>query len=160
LSLEHWVGPGNGACSLACPTTGKSLRLIGNRFRLRQAPSRKIISFRFSEFHDCMRHPASAGGAYRDRHGRGKRDAVDARRLSALCAWTKAYLADGQAVWSCPPDAGVKSCGTFRKATVANKPGTPGRARSKPLKPLRRECRCSGGTCRCLRAQCALSFAR
>jgi len=33
-------------------------------------------------------------------------------------------------VWSCPPDAGVKPCETFRKATVANKPGTPGRARS------------------------------
>ena len=31
--------------------------------------------------------------------------------------------ADGKAVWSWRPDAGVKSCGSFRKATVARKPG-------------------------------------
>jgi len=28
-------------------------------------------------------------------------------------------FADGQAVWSCPPDAGVKLCATFCKAMVA-----------------------------------------
>src|SRR5690242_2685206 len=48
---------------------------------------------------------------------------------------------DGEGVWSCPPDAGDKSCETFREATEAIKPGTPGRARYKPLKPSRRECR-------------------
>src|SRR5215472_15806209 len=42
-------------------------------------------------------------GAYRDRHGRGKRDAMDAAAPS-----TKGANADGQVVWSCPPDAGVK----------------------------------------------------
>ncbi len=42
--------------------------------------------------------PASAGGAYRDRHGRWKRDAVDVRGLSALVARTKAFLADGEGV--------------------------------------------------------------
>ena len=39
-------------------------------------------------------------------------------------------VAYGQAVWSCPPDAGVKSIEMIRSATEANKPGTPGRARS------------------------------
>ena len=36
----------------------------------------------------------------------------------------------GQAVWSCPLDAGVKLRKTICAATVANKPDTPGRARS------------------------------
>jgi hypothetical protein len=49
---------------------------------------------------------------------------------------------------------GLKSPG----GTVAKKPGTPRRARSKPLKPLRREGRLSWLPCRCLRAQSALSL--
>jgi len=49
--------------------------------------------------------------------------------LSALCRADESILADGEIVLSWPPDAGVKSCGTFRKATVAKKPGTPGRPR-------------------------------
>ena len=32
--------------------------------------------------------------------------------------------ADGEAVWSRRPDAGVKSCGIFREATVARQPVT------------------------------------
>ena len=56
-------------------------------------------------------HPASTGGAYRDRHGRWEREAVDVRVLSALDARTKAFLTDGKGVWSWPPDAGVKLCG-------------------------------------------------
>ena len=60
----------------------------------------------------------------------GGGDAVDAMMLSAFRCVDEGIFADGQAVWSCPPDAGVKSCETFREATVANKPGTPGRARS------------------------------
>jgi len=46
-------------------------------------------------------------------------DAVDAeaRRTSAVDA-------DGEVVWSWRPDAGVKSCGAIRMATVARKPVT------------------------------------
>jgi hypothetical protein len=36
----------------------------------------------------------------------------------------------GQAVWSCPLDAGVKLRNAICAATEANKPDTPGRARS------------------------------
>ena len=36
----------------------------------------------------------------------------------------------GQAVWSCPLDAGVKLCRAICAATVTKKPDTPGRARS------------------------------
>jgi hypothetical protein len=58
-------------------------------------------------------HPVSIRGAARDRHGRRKQDAVDVRVLSARM--TRAddnSLADGEGVWSCPPDAGDKSCKT------------------------------------------------
>ena len=53
-------------------------------------------------------HPASTGGAYRDRHGRGKRDAVDVRMLSVSCA-DESILADGEIVRSRSPDAEIKS---------------------------------------------------
>ena len=63
-------------------------------------------------------------------------------RWTRLLRRTNAASADGKAVWSWHPDAGVKSFGRrSREATEANKPGTPRRARNKPLKPLRRECR-------------------
>jgi len=55
---------------------------------------------------------------------------MDVSAQARLGAWTNEFEADGQAVWSRHPDAGVKLCGTFRKAMVAKKPGTPGRARS------------------------------
>jgi hypothetical protein len=42
-------------------------------------------------------------GAFRDRHERQQRDAMD-----AMTCLTKHVVAYGEAVWSCPPDAGVK----------------------------------------------------
>jgi len=51
--------------------------------------------------------------------------------------WTQAVpgegmqRADGEGVWSCPPDAGVNP-GSKARGTEARKPGTPGRARDKP----------------------------
>src|SRR5262249_43020681 len=91
-----------------------------------QAPAAKIFVFRFSEKYDCLRASRSRPrGALRDRHERWERDAMDvsARRTSASDA-------DGQAVWSRSPDAGIKFAEDDRQATVATKPGTPGRARS------------------------------
>jgi len=43
-----------------------------------QPRARKYSYLRKSEIMGLCAHPASAGGAYRDRHGRGKRDAMDA----------------------------------------------------------------------------------
>jgi hypothetical protein len=48
--------------------------------------------------------------------------------------------ADGEVVWSWRPDAGVKLAG-FSADDGGNKARSPGRARRKPLKPSRRECR-------------------
>jgi hypothetical protein len=52
--------------------------------------------------------------------------------MDVLVRETKRVDADGEGVWSRSPDAGIKSCETFREATEAIKPGTPGRARYKP----------------------------
>jgi len=76
---------------------GKSLRLIGNLVN----PLREKYSSSVFQKHVVISpHPASARGAYRDRHGRWKRDAVDVRMLKRGDAWTKAALADGKGVWS------------------------------------------------------------
>jgi hypothetical protein len=74
-------------------------------------------------------HPASLRGAY-----------ASSRTLSARCdgrcdAWrflrkTTGTAADGEVVWSWHPDADAKPPRAMsRAATVANKPGTPGRVR-------------------------------
>jgi hypothetical protein len=51
--------------------------------------------------------------------------------------------ADGEVVWSRYPDADINLVMMLRitPGTVARKPGSPRRSRSKPLKPLRGECR-------------------
>ena len=52
--------------------------------------------------------PASIGGAYRDRHGRGRRDAVDAADVQRACAPTNTSAAYGEIVRSRSPDAEIK----------------------------------------------------
>src|SRR5947208_8749482 len=55
------------------------------------------------------------------------------------CA-TSGVCADGEVVWFWRPDAGAKS--VVRPTDDGGKRArSPGRARRKPLKPLRRECR-------------------
>jgi hypothetical protein len=80
--------------------------------------------------------PALTRGALRDRHERWERDAMD-----AACHETNDVAADGEVVWSWRPDAGAKLAKTLtRLASDGGKRArSPGRARRKPLKPLRRE---------------------
>ena len=52
--------------------------------------------------------------------------------MDALISQASDIEAYGQAVWSCPRDAGVNPRVESPGGTVANKPDTPGRARSKP----------------------------
>ena len=109
-------------------------------------------------------HPASMRGACRDRHERGggmrwtrlhrsARASSGKARPALVAGWTckkmmlnrsartNDVVADGQAVWSWRPDAGAKSA--KMRPHLAGDGGkrarSPGRARSKPLKPLRRE---------------------
>jgi len=84
--------------------SGKSLRLIRSDSTLSQAFPREIFFFRFPEIHGCLlRIPSPLRGAYRDRHGRWTREAVDARMLSAACRADE-NIARGRAK-SCGPDA-------------------------------------------------------
>ena len=59
----------------------------------------------------------------------------DGMRWTRMRCKTSSADADGEVVWSRHPDAGVRSA-AFLRTTVANKPGTPGRARRNPLKPF------------------------
>jgi len=69
--------------------------------------------------------PALIGGALRDRHGRGVRDAMDARHRE-----TNDGVADGEVVWSWPPDAEAKLAGVTNAAGDGSKKARfPGRSR-------------------------------
>jgi len=107
----------------------KSLLLIGIVVKTSRE---KYSSSVFRKYVIVCAHPASTGGAYRDRHGRWEREAVDVGVLSALDARTKAFLTDGKGVWSWPPDAGVKPEDDNLQVTEAIKARSPGRARYKP----------------------------
>jgi hypothetical protein len=88
------------------------------------------------------RHPASIRGTLRDRHERGKRDAMDAERRETNVATRTAK--------SCGPGApGLASSVrvTNLQATVTNKVMDTGESTKQPLTPLRRECRCFGFIC-------------
>jgi len=87
---------------LPCPASPAKIFLFSSN------PNHRHISGR----------PASSWGAFRDRHERGRRDAVDADG-----ALTNALEADGEAVWSWCPDAGIKFAKSFSRVTVARKPG-------------------------------------
>jgi hypothetical protein len=66
--------------------------------------------------------------------------------MDAAARQTSGLDADGEAVWSRHPDAGVK-CATMlahRADDGGKKARSPGRARRKPLKPSRREGRMFG----------------
>src|SRR5262249_52110538 len=69
-----------------------------------------------------------------------RRDAMDARyRCNPLR--DERCPANGEAVWFWRPKAGVKFAGCESASDGDNNVWSPGRARRKPLKPSRRECR-------------------
>jgi DNA-binding GntR family transcriptional regulator len=52
--------------------------------------------------------------------------------MDGLARLTRRSGPDGEGVWSCPPDAGVKLVDEHRQATEAIKARSPRRARYKP----------------------------
>jgi hypothetical protein len=66
------------------------------------APFAKIFSFSSAANHFTVhRYPAPTRGAYRDRHGRWARDAMDAAVSGGRIArQTNGTVADGEVVWS------------------------------------------------------------
>jgi len=61
-------------------------------------------------------HPASTGGAYRDRHGRWKRDAVDEEVLSALARGRRHLFGRPSRVVLSPRRWGQASRKTFARS--------------------------------------------
>src|SRR5580658_258738 len=97
------------------------------------SPLRKnILLFRNHKSPYDNAHPGPPEGTYRAivtdvGHGmRWTQAALAARKRCPMMA----QLAGGQAVGAWHPDAGVKLAGAILVATVAYKPGTPGRPRS------------------------------
>jgi len=61
--------------------------------------------------------------------------------MDAAARETSAVVADGEVVWFWRPKAGVKFASCEPASDGGKKAWSPGRARRKPLKPSRRECR-------------------
>src|SRR5579859_6998631 len=101
-----------------------------------QARQQEIFRFRFSEKHDCL-------AASRLRMRGVSRSS---RTLEAGCggcvgvARRAARMRTAKSRGPVPPTLGSSLPEVIRQATVANKPGTPGRSRIR-RKPSRRECR-------------------
>jgi hypothetical protein len=66
--------------------------------------------------------------------------------MDAMVTRDERCHADGEVVWSWPPDAEAKLAKTLTHLAGdgGKKARSPRRARRKPLKPLRRECRMIG----------------
>jgi hypothetical protein len=73
--------------------------------------------------------------------GRTRRHEREAEMRWTLAASVRRMMlrTDGEGVWSWHPWAGAKSAGDDLQATVTMRSRTPGRARTTPLTPLRRE---------------------
>ena len=133
-------------------------------------PSRKYSAFAVGQISSTSsRHPAPTRGAYRDRHGRRARDAVDALASRALDARGRTMLK--RTAKSCGPDAPMlassRGCASIQmdrarcpRGDGDNKARSPGRARKKPLKPLRREGRTASAEPVCSCAFCFVHLAR
>ena len=93
-------------------------------------------------------HPAPIRGTFRPivtRRGAG----CDGRGCIAalMRCWTNDTLRTAKACGPGALVAGANPRVEEPEGTVTQKPVSPGRARYKPLTPLRRECRCFGFTC-------------
>jgi hypothetical protein len=121
--------------SLICPT--------GNFPNSLSSPFRKNISLRrLVETALLIRYPVPQEGALRGRHGRWVRDAMDVKRRVQSLHGRTACLRTAK---SCGPDTPTLVSSWRDSADDGgNKARSPGRARRKPLKPLRREGRVSG----------------
>jgi hypothetical protein len=113
----------------ACPT-GKSATGLSS-------PARKnILVFFRPKSHAYVTYPAPMKGAYRDRHGRWMRDAMD-----VCCALTNAQACGRPRRVVLMPRRWHQACGGYSTGDGGKKARSPGRVRNKPLTPSRGECR-------------------
>jgi len=88
-----------------------------------QSCPKKYFASCFPQITSIFPSSRPARGAFRDRHERWARDAVD-----ALARETNAFEADGEVVWSRYPDADIKwatIASAIAPAMVTTKPGSP-----------------------------------
>jgi hypothetical protein len=124
--------------SRSCSPTGKSPTHLSS-------PSCKNISVHFrakSLLHPF--HPGLTGGAFRDRHGRWVRDAVDAACQARSSARTNDIARGRRSRVVLTPRRWRQVLEKQASCKLLGGDGgkqarSPGRARNKPLKPLRRE---------------------
>ena len=136
LRFFHNDAQGRGSKAKNLPRPNTDFASNFSPIATKRSVSAKFI-FRFSEKCACM--PASCFHQ-EGRFGRSPRtwEAGCDGRISG--AGERRLMRTSEVVWSRSPDAGIKLCGRFREATVANKPGAPRRSRIS-RKPSRRECR-------------------
>ena len=109
-----------GMTRVFCPT-GKSAK---------SCPAQVAKIYRFTSHPNQFYRSAvsrSHRGAYHDRHERWR-----GMRWTLRCRTTNDTDADGKAVWSWRPDAGVKCCGVDPQGDGGKQARSPGRARNKP----------------------------
>ena len=107
----------------------------GRRWRVCPAPFAKILPFPFDPNHPHIsRHLGPHRGAFRDRHGRRARDAVD-----AACQKTNDVARGRRSRVVLTPRRWRQVGGSHSADDGGKQARSPGRARNKPLKPLRRE---------------------
>jgi hypothetical protein len=122
LIAEPAIGPRFARDPLAIPgNDGREKILVWIQLDLgRPVPGAKIFRFPFDPNHlHISRHPGPHKGAFRDRHERKARDAMDAGGATD----ERANLRTAK---SCGPDAPTLASSwrkAFPPATVANKPG-------------------------------------
>ena len=80
-------------------------RVARTHSAMRKLPVVHIFSCVVGQITTIIRTSRSTRGAFRDRHGRWKRDAMD-----AVSHETKEDIADGEVVWSWCSDAGASFC--------------------------------------------------
>src|SRR4051812_42781461 len=125
--LSQWLAGRSGSKTAAgtgvlshqarCPT-GKSISVVQPRLQKYCASSETQINFRTPAI------PSHTEGAFRDRHGRWARDAMDAAASGSQQRVRR--MMPMRTAKSCGPDAPTlvsSFCGGFRWTTVAKEPG-------------------------------------
>jgi hypothetical protein len=106
----------------------------------------KYLAFAFSEMTISCRRPASCRGAYRDRHGRGVRDAVDATCRSTILVRTNGMARTAKSRGPDTPTlvSSWRRCFPHRADDGGQQARRTEESAYKPLKPSRREGRLFG----------------
>ena len=134
FEMDCFAGARNDVVETFVYPTGKSMRVALDG--LSSPFNKNILIFRNIESAYIHRHPAPTRGALRGRHGRWVRDAVDAG--SAFDEWCDSGRRSRVVL---TPRRWCQVSWKYPRGDGGKRARSPGRARNKPLKPLRGESR-------------------